>query len=77
MRRASWGRLLAVLVVAVVVLVPASAASAKTLTATGYIPDPSEGAGATTAAEGVAADKNGVIYGAEVGPRALKRYVKQ
>jgi sugar lactone lactonase YvrE len=51
--------------------------SAKTLTATGYIPDPSEGAGATTAAEGVAADKNGVVYGAEVGPRALKRYVKQ
>lgn len=31
----------------------------------------------TSAAEGVAVDKNGVIYGAEVGPRALKRYVKQ
>ena len=31
----------------------------------------------TSAAEGVAADRNGVIYGAEVGPRALKRYVKQ
>jgi DNA-binding beta-propeller fold protein YncE len=26
---------------------------------------------------GVAADSRGVIYGAEVGPRALKRYVKQ
>ena len=50
--------------------------SARTLTVTGFIPDPSEGAGATTAAEGVAADRNGVVYGAEVGPRALKRYVK-
>ena len=30
--------------------------SAKTLTATGFIPDPSDGAGATTAAEGVAVD---------------------
>ncbi len=30
----------------------------------------------TSAAEGVAVDANGVIYGAEVGPRALKRYVK-
>ena len=51
--------------------------SAKTLTVTGFIPDPSDGAGATSAAEGVAVDKNGVVYGAEVGPRALKRYVKQ
>ena len=30
----------------------------------------------TSAAEGVAVDKNGVIYGAEVGPRRLQRYVK-
>ena len=30
----------------------------------------------TSAAEGVAADAQGNIYGAEVGPRALKRYVK-
>ncbi len=51
--------------------------SAKTLTATGYIPDPSTGAGGTSAAEGVAVDANGVVYGAEVGPRALKRYVRQ
>jgi hypothetical protein len=50
--------------------------SARTLTVTGFIPDPKEG-GATSAAEGVAVDKDGVIYGAEVGPRALKRYVKQ
>lgn len=50
--------------------------SARTLTVTGFIPDPKEG-GATSAAEGVAVDKDGVVYGAEVGPRALKRYVKQ
>jgi sugar lactone lactonase YvrE len=30
----------------------------------------------TSAAEGVAVDSKGAIYGAEVGPRALKRYVK-
>ena len=51
--------------------------NARTLTPTGFIPDPSDGAGGTSAAEGVAVDKNGVVYGAEVGPRALKRYVKQ
>ncbi|MFN7982824.1 MAG: peptidyl-alpha-hydroxyglycine alpha-amidating lyase family protein [Vicinamibacterales bacterium] len=51
--------------------------SAKTLTPAGFIPDPSDGSGATSAAEGVAVDSNGVVYGAEVGPRALKRYVKQ
>lgn len=31
---------------------------------------------ATSAAEGVAVDRNGVIYGAEVGQAALKRYVR-
>ena len=31
----------------------------------------------TSAAEGVAVDKAGNIFGAEVGPRALKKYVKQ
>ena len=41
------------------------------------IPDPAENATNTSAAEGVAVDKNGVVYGAEVGPRALKRYVKK
>jgi sugar lactone lactonase YvrE len=41
------------------------------------IPDPNENPPSTSAAEGVAADANGVIYGAEVGPRALKRYVRQ
>ncbi len=44
---------------------------------TAFIPDPDENARGTSAAEGVAVDRNGVIYGAEVGPRALKRYVKQ
>ena len=33
-------------------------------------------ASGTFAAEGVAVDSKGVIYGAEVGPKALKRYVK-
>jgi sugar lactone lactonase YvrE len=41
-------------------------------------PNPDQGAGAgTSAAEGVAADSSGNIYGAEVGPRALKKYVKK
>jgi hypothetical protein len=31
----------------------------------------------TSAAEGVAADANGVIYGAEVALKDVKRYVKQ
>lgn len=31
----------------------------------------------TSAAEGVAVDKNGVIYGAEVGPMRLMRYVRR
>ncbi|MEK6405341.1 MAG: peptidyl-alpha-hydroxyglycine alpha-amidating lyase family protein [Acidobacteriota bacterium] len=46
---------------------------------TAFIPDPEpnpDGAG-TSAAEGVAVDAKGNIYGAEVGPRALKRYVKK
>ena len=42
---------------------------------TGFIPDPVETAPSTSAAEGVAVDAAGNIYGAEVGPRALKRYV--
>jgi sugar lactone lactonase YvrE len=41
-----------------------------------FIPDPIEKATGTSAAEGVAADAQGNIYGAEVGPRALKKYVK-
>jgi hypothetical protein len=41
------------------------------------IPDPDEHATGTSAAEGVAVDDAGHIYGAEVGPKALKRYVKK
>lgn len=39
--------------------------------------DGTPGARGTLAAEGVAVDKDGIIYGAEVGPRAVKRYVKK
>ena len=51
--------------------------SARDGTVTGFIPDPDESATTTSAAEGVAVDANGVIYGAEVGPKALKRYVRR
>ena len=50
---------------------------------TAFIPDPvlnpGQGLEPTngTAAEGVAADRAGNVYGAEVGPRNLKRYVKK
>lgn len=50
--------------------------SAKTGLVTGFIPDPEAKPVSTSSAEGVAVDKNGVIYGAEVGQKALKRYVK-
>jgi hypothetical protein len=46
---------------------------------TAFIPDPLVPTGAlpaTSAAEGVAVDKDGVVYGAEVGSKSLKRYVK-
>ena len=42
-----------------------------------FIPDPVAKATTTSAAEGVAADKDGIIYGAEVGPKRLMRYVRQ
>ncbi len=44
---------------------------------TALIPDPLEVATNTSAAEGVAVDRAGNIYGAEVGPKALKKYVKK
>ncbi len=55
--------------------------SAKDGTLLAFIPDPEtrkrpEFSG-TSAAEGVAADTQGNVYGAEVGPRAVKRYVKK
>jgi hypothetical protein len=42
-----------------------------------FIPDPVEVTRNTSAAEGVAVDKHGNVYGAEVGPRALKKYVRE
>ena len=50
--------------------------SAKDGSVTAFIPDPDANPSNTSAAEGVAVDARGNIYGAEVGPRALKRYVK-
>lgn len=41
------------------------------------IPDPATNPPSTSAAEGIAVDRAGRIYGAEVGPRALKRYVRR
>jgi sugar lactone lactonase YvrE len=43
---------------------------------TAFIPDPVEKATSSSAAEGVTADAMGNIYGAEVGPRRLMRYVR-
>jgi sugar lactone lactonase YvrE len=51
--------------------------SAKDGTVTAFIPDPSPGTGSTSAAEGVAVDDHGTIYGAEVGPKDVKKYVKK
>ena len=54
-------------------------ASAEDGIVTAFIPDPvpdSDKAG-TSGAEGVAVDANGNIYGAEVGPEDLKKYVRQ
>ena len=53
--------------------------SAKDGLLTAFIPDPNTDPNftGTSAAEGVAADAKGVIYGAEVGPKDLKKYVKQ
>ncbi len=42
-----------------------------------FIPDPVEKTTGTSAAEGVAVDAAGNIYGAEVGPQDLKKYVKK
>ena len=44
---------------------------------TALIPDPVEKITGTSAAEGVAADRNGNIFGAEVGPKRLMKYVKK
>ncbi len=51
--------------------------SAKDGKVVAFIPDPDENARGTSAAEGVAASADGVIYGAEVGPKDVKKYVKK
>jgi streptogramin lyase len=53
--------------------------SAKDGSVTAFIPDPEPDPdkSPTSGAEGVAADSKGNVYGAEVGPRALKKYVKK
>ncbi len=51
--------------------------SAKDGSVWSFIPDPVETTRNTSAAEGVAVDAKGNVYGAEVGPRALKKYVKK
>ena len=44
---------------------------------TAFIPDPDEKATGTSAAEGVVVDSMGNVYGAEVGPKAVKKYSKK
>jgi streptogramin lyase len=53
--------------------------SAQDGTVTAFIPDPvaDPDNSPTSGAEGVAADAQGNVYGAEVGPKALKKYVKK
>jgi hypothetical protein len=54
--------------------------SVKDLKPMYFIPDPAgpEAAkGGTSAAEGVAVDAQGNVYGAEVGPTDVKKYVKR
>ena len=50
--------------------------SAKDGKVLSFIPDPVEKTTGTSAAEGVAVDRQGNVYGAEVGPRGVKKYVK-
>ena len=51
--------------------------SLKDKKVTAFIPDPDENATGTSAAEGVVVDSMGNVYGAEVGPRAVKKYAKK
>jgi hypothetical protein len=51
--------------------------SAKDGTVMAFIPDPDENATTTSAAEGVTSDAMGNIFGAEVGPRRVMKYVRQ
>ncbi len=53
--------------------------SAKTGWVTAFIPDPEpdQDRSGTSGAEGVAVDQDGNIYGAEVGPRTLRKYLRR
>ncbi len=51
--------------------------SAKDGTVTALIPDPEQHATTTSAAEGVTADAKGNIFGAEVGPKRVMKYVRK
>jgi sugar lactone lactonase YvrE len=51
--------------------------SARDGTVTWFIPDPAKTPPSTSAAEGIAVDPRGNIYGAEVGPKALKMYTRR
>jgi len=51
--------------------------SARDGLVTAFIPDPVEKATGTSAAEGVAVDAAGNIYGAENGPRDVKKYARR
>jgi DNA-binding beta-propeller fold protein YncE len=51
--------------------------SARDGAVTAFIPDPVAKATTTSAAEGIAVDAAGNIYGAEVGPKRLMRYVRK
>jgi NHL repeat-containing protein len=51
--------------------------SAKDGKVVAFVPDPDENAITTSAAEGVVADAAGDVYGAEVGPKRVMKYVKK
>lgn len=51
--------------------------SAKDGSVSYFIPDPEQLRGGSSAAEGVAATDDGIIFGAEVGPRQVVRYERQ
>ncbi len=51
--------------------------SARDGSVTAFIPDPSPGTAITSMAEGIAVDADGNIYGAEVGPKDVKKYVRK
>jgi sugar lactone lactonase YvrE len=51
--------------------------SLKDKKVTAFIPDPDVNATGTSAAEGVVVDAAGNVYGAEVGPRQVKKYTKK